>query len=83
MPTAFSISTARRLATVLVALACSWTASRSCWPMVCTGLSEVIGSWKIIEISLPRTLRSSDGGSSSRLRPLNMASPLLVLLRGC
>ena len=30
------------------------SASPICWPMVITGLSEVIGSWKIIEISLPR-----------------------------
>ena len=37
---------------------CRWcriSASPICRPMVMTGLSEVIGSWKIIEISLPRT----------------------------
>ena len=34
-------------------------------PMVCTGFSEVIGSWKIIAISLPRTPRSSRRASSS------------------
>ena len=52
-------------------------------PIECTGFSEVIGSWKIIEISLPRTLRSSDVGSSSRLRPLKTASPVdTVFARG-
>ncbi len=38
-------------------------------PTVNTGLSDVIGSWKIIEISLPRSARSSDAGSPTRLRP--------------
>src|SRR6185312_4231145 len=83
MPTAFSISSARFEAAAFVVSACSWTASRSCLPIECTGLSEVIGSWKIIEISLPRTVRSSEGGSSSRLRPLKTASPVeTVFARG-
>ena len=42
----------------------SRTASAICSPTVKTGLSEVIGSWKIIEISLPRILSIS---RSSRL----------------
>ena len=33
---------------------CTSSASRICRPMVSTGLSEVIGSWKIIAISRPR-----------------------------
>ena len=38
-----------------------WSVSISviCRSMVWSGLSEVIGSWKIIEMSLPRTPRSS------------------------
>ena len=37
---------------------CTSSISPTCRSTVCSGLSEVIGSWKIIEISLPRTLRS-------------------------
>ena len=42
-------------------LVTSWwsrIASISCLPIVCTGFSDVIGSWKIIAISLPRMSRS-------------------------
>jgi hypothetical protein len=45
-------------------------ASAICSPTVNTGLSEVMGSWKIIEISLPRILRIWAGLSSSRFFPL-------------
>ena len=38
-------------------------------PTVSTGLRLVIGSWKIIAISLPRTLRISSSRSASRSRP--------------
>ncbi len=38
---------------------CSRTVSAICVPTVCTGDSEVSGSWKIMEISLPRMLRIS------------------------
>ena len=34
----------------------SMIASTSCRPIVCTGFSDVIGSWKIIAMSLPRML---------------------------
>ena len=40
-----------------------------CSPMVRIGLSEVIGSWKIIEMSRPRISRISSSSRSSRLRP--------------
>ena len=36
--------------------------------MVWTGLSEVIGSWKIIDILLPRSLRRSSADSVSTSR---------------
>ena len=45
------------------------TVSAICLPMVIVGLSEVIGSWKTIPISLPRTLRISASLSSTRSRP--------------
>jgi hypothetical protein len=34
-----------------------------------TGLSEVIGSWKIIATRLPRIARISGSGMASRSRP--------------
>ena len=43
--------------------------------MVSTGLSDVIGSWKIIAISLPRISRIWSGLSVRRSRPSNMTVP--------
>ena len=43
--------------------------------MVWSGLSEVIGSWKIIVILLPRTLLSSRSSAASRFLPSNRISP--------
>src|SRR5438093_8265719 len=39
------------------------------------GLSEVIGSWKIIPMRLPRSARISFSESDNRLRPLKITSP--------
>ena len=44
-------------------------------PMVYTGFSDVIGSWKIIAISLPRTPRIIGSVSCSRSRPSNSIEP--------
>ena len=38
-------------------------------PIVNTGFRELIGSWKIIEISAPRSFCSSPGARARRLRP--------------
>src|SRR6266545_3396749 len=46
-----------------------------CSPIVRIGLSEVIGSWKIIEMSRPRISRISSSSRSSRLRPSNTMRP--------
>ena len=43
--------------------------------MESTGFSEVTGSWKIIAMSLPRTLRTSLSGSATRSRPSNSITP--------
>ena len=54
-----------------------WTTSpsASCSPTVNTGLSDVIGSWKIIPISLPRTSRITSAGCRARsMRPFLPAS---------
>jgi hypothetical protein len=44
--------------------------------MVCRGFSEVIGSWKMIEIRRPRIERMPLSGSVSRSCPSKMISPL-------
>src|SRR6266850_1810493 len=44
-------------------------------PTVSTGLSEVIGSWKIMAISRPRIRRIWSSGSWRRSRPLNKTRP--------
>ena len=67
--TSSSISIARALAAFGDIVVWARIASTICWPIVWTGLSEVIGSWKIIDILLPRSLRrsSADSVSTSRL----------------
>src|SRR5438128_2719932 len=54
---------------------CVSSASRICRPIVNTGLSDVIGSWKIIAISLPRTDRSARSLRRSKSRPPKFACP--------
>ena len=59
------------------------SASAICRPIVSTGLSEVIGSWKIIEISLPRIFRISVSVKLEQIAALEQhASPLTVLPGG-
>src|SRR5436190_2619764 len=53
--TSLRMSTDRRRASLRVTSLCSSTASSSCQPIFLTGLSDVIGSWKIIPIRRPRT----------------------------
>ena len=43
--------------------------------MVSTGLSDVIGSWKIIATSLPRTPRIASSLSVSRSTPSSLTEP--------
>src|SRR6188472_1138534 len=69
MPTSRSTSTERLRAARPVIPTWRRSTSSSCQPTVNTGLSDVIGSWKIIEISAPRSLRSSPSGRPTRLRP--------------
>jgi hypothetical protein len=72
---AFGMCTSLSMSTVLAVASRrpspSWRrmASAICSPTVNTGLSEVIGSWKIIEISLPRIRRIRFAGRSTRLVP--------------
>ena len=50
----------------------------SCMPIVNTGFSDVIGSWKIMQISSPRTSRIPSSSSFSRSRPLKRISPATI-----
>ena len=48
---------------------CARMTSISCMPIVKTGFSEVIGSWKIMLMSLPRTLRISSHEQLQQIAP--------------
>ncbi len=54
---------------------CSSSASAICLPTVITGLSDVIGSWKIIEMSLPRTWRIARSSRPIRSVPASRTAP--------
>ena len=62
MPTWLSSSTMRARAAAPVMPRCSSRISPICFSIVCSGLSEVIGSWKMMVMSLPRTWRISRSG---------------------
>jgi hypothetical protein len=49
--------------------------SMICSPIGRTGLSEVIGSWKIIEISRPRRSRIRSSSSINKSRPSKRMRP--------
>ena len=51
-------------------------------PTVNTGFREVIGSWKIIEILLPRMPRIPFSSRASRSRPSNRMLPLTIFPGG-
>ncbi len=78
MPTCWSISIARSQASPRPTFLWSETASAIWSPTVKTGFSEVIGSWKIIEIALPRTSLISSSLSLRRSRPSSRISPATV-----
>ncbi|MBA7470418.1 hypothetical protein ES707_05704 [subsurface metagenome] len=82
MRTRRSISTARAQACFDVMSWCSRTASVIWSPIRITGLSEVIGSWKIIDIRLPRMPRISSSESASRSRPSSTTEPPTILPGG-
>src|SRR5438552_4781161 len=74
MCTSLSISIVLAIASRRPRRSCRRTASAICSPTVNTGFSEVIGSWKIIAISLPRIFGihvlvsdATDGGGAHRV----------------
>ena len=74
-PTKRSISMARCCAATWLMPRCSVKVSLIWRPMLSTGLSDVIGSWKIIDISLPRMARILRSGNWSRSWPKNRMRP--------
>ncbi len=58
MPTRPSASTARCRACAFGTRSCASTVSTICVSTLSTGLSVIIGSWKIIAMRLPRSRRS-------------------------
>ena len=54
-----------------------WVSSTSsiCWPQVITGLSAVIGSWKIIDMRVQRSSRSRVSPAASTFSPSSRISP--------
>src|SRR5439155_882206 len=75
MPTSASSSTARSQASRRETGRWSRTASAIWLPTVSTGLSDVIGSWKIMARPAPRTARMSRSGSVRRSRPSKETLP--------
>src|SRR5919198_813657 len=75
MPTRSSASAAFAVASLRSMPKCVSSASRIWRPIVKTGLSDVIGSWKIIAISRPRIERSARSLWRIRSRPSNNARP--------
>ena len=75
MPTLCSSSSTRTRTAFSSMRRCTRSTSPTCRSMVCSGLSDVIGSWKIIEMRSPRTACSCCGFSFRRSLPSNQTSP--------
>src|SRR5688572_26055998 len=83
MRTRRSISTACFSASALLILLCRSSASATCSPTGKAGLSELIGSWKIIESLSPRRSRRRRGGTFRRSSPSKSTSPPAMRPGGC
>src|SRR5450631_882728 len=83
MCTRASISTASALAFSRLIARCRWMPSTICAPTVKAGLSDVIGSWKIMAMRSPRRLRSAAGDRRNRSVPSNRISPPAMRPGGC
>src|SRR3954471_10432127 len=83
MRTLRSISIASAFASFLLIFLCSRIISAICSPIVKAGLSELIGSWKIIAMRSPRSSRRRSGGWRSRSSPSNRISPPAMRPGGC
>ena len=61
---------------------CTLMGSATCMPTVRAGLSDDIGSWKIMAILLPRMARMPASSSLKRSWPSKIASPVSILPGG-
>ena len=77
-----SSSAARLFAAELSILRCSSSASVSWRPIVSTGFSDVIGSWKTIAMRLPRMWRISSSSILRRSSPSKRISPPTIFPGG-
>ncbi len=68
------------LASALVEPKCSCIASVTWKPQVSTGLSDVMGSWNIMAILLPRMARISSSDNSNKLNSSSITCPLTTEL---
>ena len=75
MPTCVNSSSVRARAICPLMPLCRSRISPICASIVCSGLSEVIGSWKMIEMSLPRISRISLSAAVSSSRPRKRMLP--------
>ncbi len=74
IPTRRSISTAKSRACCCETSRCSMTASTIWEPMVCTGLNDTIGSWKIMVISPPLMSLMAALSGSRKAKSIGVAS---------
>ena len=79
MPTLRNISTACFQASSLLRPWWIWNTSATWAPTWKTGLRQLVGCWKIMDIWLPRILTISSSGSFTRSRPLKSTSPATIL----
>ncbi len=75
MPTRESTSIERARAAWRETRSCASTVSTICVSIDRTGLSVIIGSWKIIAMRLPRSARIRSGGAPTSSSPLNRMLP--------
>ena len=75
MPTSSSSSTMRARSFAAPRMPCNSRISPICRSIVCSGLSEVIGSWNTMVMALPRTSRRCASLAFRRSSPLKKISP--------
>src|SRR5436190_1215585 len=78
MPVRSSRAIARSRTSRRASLSCSRSTSTICAPMVWSGLSAVIGSWKIMAISPPRMARICGSAKPRRSLPSKTIRPEVV-----
>ena len=82
MPTRSSSRLASMRAACPTIFLCNASASVICFPILCTGLRLLAGSWKIIAIRPPRTFSSTAGGAPINSWPSSTTLPLIRALLG-